>query len=88
MQAALLAQGHQQVSFEEQQVPGFYAGIDEKGRLFEMGWTKWPTLMHLAWQARDTSLAGAFCVGCMRETHLSRAVPSLAMVVVPVHVES
>ena len=54
MQAALLAQGHLQVSFEEQQVQGFYAGIDEKGRLFETGWTKWPTLMHLAWQVRDT----------------------------------
>ena len=35
-------------------MPGFYAGIDEKGRLFEMGWTKWPTLMHLAWQVDGT----------------------------------
>lgn len=34
------------------QVPGFYAGIDETGALFEVGWTKFPTLMHLAWQAQ------------------------------------
>jgi len=29
------------------QVPGFYAGIDEQGKLIELGWSKWPTLMHL-----------------------------------------
>ena len=34
------------------QVPGFYAGIDEQGKLIELGWSKWPTLMHLAWQGQ------------------------------------
>lgn len=34
------------------QVPGYYAGIDEQGRLIEMGWMKWPSLMHLAWQGQ------------------------------------
>ena len=34
------------------QVPGYYAGIDEEGRLIELGWSKWPTLMHLAWQGQ------------------------------------
>lgn len=34
------------------QVPGYYAGIDEGGRLIEVGWTKWPSLMHLAWQGQ------------------------------------
>ena len=34
------------------QVPGFYAGVDEQGALIEVGWCKWPTLMHLAWQGQ------------------------------------
>lgn len=33
-------------------MPGHYAGIDEEGRLIELGWSKWPTLMHLAWQGQ------------------------------------
>ncbi|KAL3136583.1 hypothetical protein ABBQ38_005829 [Trebouxia sp. C0009 RCD-2024] len=41
-----------EVRVEEQQVPGYYAGIDEQGRLIEMGWMKWPSLMHLAWQGQ------------------------------------
>ena len=34
------------------QVSGHYAGIDEHGQLIELGWSKWPTLMHLAWQGQ------------------------------------
>ena len=34
------------------QVPGYYAGINEQGNLMELGWTKWPSLMHLAWQGQ------------------------------------
>ena len=34
------------------QVPGYYAGIDEQGKLIELGWTKWPSLLHLAWQGQ------------------------------------
>lgn len=34
------------------QVPGYYAGINEQGKLIELGWTKWPSLMHLAWQGQ------------------------------------
>lgn len=34
------------------QVSGHYAGIDEQGKLIELGWSKWPTLMHLAWQGQ------------------------------------
>lgn len=41
-----------QATFHEQQVPGFYAGIDEQGKLIELGWSKWPSLMHLAWQGQ------------------------------------
>lgn len=41
-----------QLAFQEQQVPGHYAGIDEYGQLIELGWSKWPTLMHLAWQGQ------------------------------------
>ena len=32
------------------QVSGHYAGIGERGQLIELGWSKWPILMHLAWQ--------------------------------------
>lgn len=34
------------------QVAGFFAGVDEQGKLIELGWSKWPTLMHLAWQGQ------------------------------------
>ena len=34
------------------QVPGYYTGIDEQGKLIELGWSKWPSLMHLAWQGQ------------------------------------
>ncbi len=34
------------------QVPGSFFGISASGRLLELGWTKLPTLMHLAWAAQ------------------------------------
>lgn len=34
------------------QVAGYYGGIDEEGRLIEVGLAKWPSLMHLAWQGQ------------------------------------
>lgn len=34
------------------QVPGFFAAVDRRGLLAEVGWEKDPTLMHLAWAAQ------------------------------------
>lgn len=34
------------------QVPGFFAAVDGGGRLAEVGWQKFPRLMHLAWGAQ------------------------------------
>ena len=57
--AGLLVQPKDQVCYGElpglllaMQVPGYYAGLDSEGRLIELGWSKWPSLMHLAWQGQ------------------------------------
>lgn len=34
------------------QVPGYYAAVDEERRLQEVGWQKFPTLMHVVWEAQ------------------------------------
>ncbi|GAB4819720.1 hypothetical protein N2152v2_006766 [Parachlorella kessleri] len=48
-----LARGDQLwVEFVEEQGPGLFAGIGADGRLFEPGWQKFPTFMHLVWAAQ------------------------------------
>ena len=34
------------------QMPGYFAAVDEEGRLQEVGWQKFPTLMHVVWEAQ------------------------------------
>ena len=34
------------------QVPGYFAAVDAGGRLAQLGWQKFPTLLHLAWGAQ------------------------------------
>ena len=35
-----------------QEVAGHFAAVDHRGRLAEVGWEKFPTLMHAAWTAQ------------------------------------
>jgi hypothetical protein len=35
-----------------QEVAGHFAAVDHRGRLAEVGWEKFPTLMHAAWAAQ------------------------------------
>ena len=45
------------VSFSEDTGPGYFAAVDELGRLQEVGWIKFPTLQHLSWAAQWLSYA-------------------------------
>lgn len=36
---------------------GNFAGIDERGRLVQVGWEVFPTLKHLAWEAQWLAFA-------------------------------
>ena len=40
------------LAFEEVERPGYHAGIDERMQLAELGWMKFPRLMHLGWAAQ------------------------------------
>ncbi|KAK9835916.1 hypothetical protein WJX74_010910 [Apatococcus lobatus] len=44
--------GQVAISFADEQVPGYYAALDEERRLQEVGWQKFPTLMHVVWEAQ------------------------------------
>lgn len=45
------------VSFSEDTGPGYFAAVDDLGRLQEVGWIKFPTLQHLSWAAQWLSYA-------------------------------
>ena len=38
--------------FTEEVGPGYYAAIDHRGKLQELGWIRFPTLQHLSWAAQ------------------------------------
>lgn len=57
-QDALVASGGKvRVAFGDDFGPGYFAAVDELGRLQEVGWIKLPSLQHLSWAGQWLSYA-------------------------------
>ena len=49
---SLLKQSGVNITFQTNNIAALYGGVDAAGRLVEVGWEKYPTLMVLTWEAQ------------------------------------